>query len=61
MGFGIPGDQVLQDGDIINIDVTHIYDGFFGDTSATFYVGTPSDEAKMVTEVARRCLELGIA
>ena len=58
---GIPGDQVLQDGDIINIDVTHIYDGFFGDTSATFYVGTPSDEAKMVTEVARRCLELGIA
>ena len=58
---GIPGDQVLRDGDIINVDVTHIYDGFHGDTSATFYVGTPSEEAKKVTEVARRCLELGIA
>ncbi len=58
---GIPGDQVLDDGDIINVDVTHIYEGFYGDTSATFYVGTPSEEAKKVTEVARRCLELGIA
>jgi methionyl aminopeptidase len=57
---GIPGAQKLREGDIINVDVTHIYDGYFGDTSATFYVGTPSDEAKKVTEVARRSLELGI-
>jgi methionyl aminopeptidase len=46
---------------IINIDVTHIYKGYHGDTSATFYVGKPSEEAKKVTEIARRCLELGIA
>lgn len=58
---GIPGDYVLEDGDIINVDVTHIYKGFHGDTSATFYVGKPSDEAKHVTEVARKSLELGIA
>ncbi len=58
---GIPGKQVLKQGDIINVDVTSIYNGFYGDTSATFYVGTPSAEAKHVTEVSRRCLELGIS
>jgi methionyl aminopeptidase len=58
---GIPGPQVLQDGDIVNVDVTTILDGFFGDTSATFYVGTPSAEAKHVTEVSRHALALGIA
>jgi len=58
---GIPGNRVLKDGDIVNVDVTHIYKGFHGDTSATFYVGTPSEDAKRVTEVARKSLELGIA
>ncbi len=58
---GIPGSQRLKDGDIINVDVTSIYDGFHGDTSATFYVGQPSKEACHVTETARRSLELGIA
>jgi methionyl aminopeptidase len=58
---GIPGDRVLREGDIINIDVTHIYKGFHGDTSATFYVGKVSEDARRVVEVARRCLALGIA
>lgn len=58
---GIPGRRVLEPGDIINVDVTTIYKGFFGDTSATFYVGKPSPEAKHVTEVSRRSLELAIA
>jgi methionyl aminopeptidase len=58
---GIPGPQRLVDGDIINVDVTHKYQGYHGDTSATFYVGKPSDEATKITEIARRCLELGIA
>ena len=58
---GIPDGRALQPGDIINVDVTTIYDGFFGDTSATFYVGTPSAEAKHVTEVSRKSLDLGIA
>ena len=57
---GIPGPLALQEGDIINVDVTHIYKGYHGDTSATFYVGEPGDAAKTVTEVARKCLELGI-
>jgi methionyl aminopeptidase len=58
---GIPDKQVLRDGDIINVDITTFYDGFHGDTSATFYIGTPSADARKVTEVARRSLELGIA
>ena len=57
---GIPNKYVLKDGDIINVDVTHFYKGFYGDTSATFYIGTPSAEARKVTETARKSLELGI-
>ncbi len=61
---GIPNPkQVLKDGDIINVDVTTYYpkdDGYHGDTSATFYIGEPSEEAKRVVETARWCLELGI-
>jgi methionyl aminopeptidase len=59
---GIPNkNHILRDGDIINVDVTHKYQGFHGDTSATFYVGTPSNEAILVTEAARASLEIGIA
>jgi methionyl aminopeptidase len=61
---GIPGPRVLEDGDIVNVDVTTLFPakgGYHGDTSATFYIGEPSDQAKWVTETARRCLELGIA
>ena len=58
---GIPGGQILKNGDIINVDVTTLFGGFHGDTSATFYVGTPSPEGRLVVETARRGLELGIA
>lgn len=58
---GIPNGTILRDGDIVNVDVTHVYDGFHGDTSATFYVGTPSKEARHVVEVARRALDEGVA
>lgn len=58
---GIPDDRLLADGDIVNVDVTHVYEGFYGDTSATFYVGTPSREAVHVTEVSRECLRRAIA
>ncbi len=57
---GIPGSQRIKDGDIINVDVTSIIDGFHGDTSATFYIGQPSNEARHVTEIARRSLDIGI-
>jgi methionyl aminopeptidase len=58
---GIPGPQILADGDIINVDNTTIYGGYYGDTSATFYIGTPSADARKVVEIARKSLELGIA
>lgn len=60
---GIPdAKRILKDGDIINVDVTPIVDGYHGDSSRTFYVGENiSDEARKVTECARTCLDLGIA
>lgn len=59
---GIPSEEhVLENGDIINVDVTSIYNGYHGDTSVTFYVGEPSPEAKHVTEVSRHSLDLAIA
>jgi methionyl aminopeptidase len=59
---GIPTPaQVLKDGDIVNVDVTTVYKGFYGDTSATFYIGTPSAQARLVTETARKALDIGIA
>lgn len=59
---GIPSaKQVLKDGDIINIDVTPILDGYHGDTSRTFFVGTPTAQAKKLVEVTEECLRRGIA
>ncbi len=58
---GIPGDKKLKEGDIINVDVTSIMDGWHGDTSKTFYVGKPSVKGKKVTEVSRKALETGVA
>ena len=59
---GVPrATDVLGDGDIVNVDVTTELEGFHGDTSATFFVGTPSAEARHVVDVARRCREAGIA
>ena len=53
---GIPGERVLKSGDIINIDVTVIKDGYHGDTSKTFMVGKPSILAVRLTEVTQTCL-----
>ena len=59
---GIPNaKQILKDGDIVNIDVTPIVDGYYGDTSKTFFVGTPSPLAKKLVEVTEECLKRGIA
>ncbi|NER84086.1 MAG: type I methionyl aminopeptidase [Leptolyngbya sp. SIO1D8] len=58
---GIPSaDQILRDGDIINIDVTPILDGYHGDTSRTFFVGEPSPLAKKLVEVTEECMWRGI-
>lgn len=59
---GIPSvTEVLVSGDILNVDVTTSLDGFHGDTSATFIVGSASPEARHVVDVAHRCLDAGIA
>lgn len=59
---GIPSAKdKLKDGDIINVDVTTIVDGFFGDASRTFLVGDVSQKAKRLVDCAERCLNLGIA
>jgi methionyl aminopeptidase len=58
---GIPGDKVLKNGDIVNIDITVIKDGYHGDTSRMFYVGEPSIQAKRLCEITYECMWLGIA
>jgi methionyl aminopeptidase len=57
---GIPGSKVLKDGDIVNIDVTVIKDGFHGDTSKMFAVGKPSILAKRLIDVTHKALWTGI-
>ncbi|KAA3627259.1 MAG: type I methionyl aminopeptidase [Proteobacteria bacterium] len=57
---GIPGPRELKKGDIINVDITVIKDGFHGDTSRMFIVGEASILAKRVVRIARECLNLGI-
>jgi methionyl aminopeptidase len=58
---GIPGDRVLEDGDIVNVDVTPILDGYYADASKTFFVGTPEPDARMVVEVAGNSLKVGMS
>ncbi len=57
---GIPGKKALKNGDIVNIDITVIKDGYHGDTSKMFFIGEPSIKAKHVVSVAHECLFIGI-
>jgi methionyl aminopeptidase len=57
---GIPSDKKLKNGDIVNIDITVIKDGYHGDTSKMFYVGTVAPHARRLCEVTRECLFKGI-
>jgi len=57
---GVPGDKKLKAGDIINIDITVIKDGFHGDTSRMFYVGQPSIQAKRLCDITYECMWRGI-
>lgn len=57
---GIPGSYVLKDSDIINVDVTTILDGHFGDTSATFTVGRVKPEVQALVDAARQALDTSI-
>jgi methionyl aminopeptidase len=57
---GVPGERVLKAGDILNVDVTVIKDGYHGDCSRMFYVGEPSIQAKRLVDVTFECMWLGI-
>jgi methionyl aminopeptidase len=58
---GIPGPKALKKGDVLNIDVTVIKDGFHGDTSRMFIVGDASIQAKRLSQITYECMWLGIA
>ena len=57
---GIPSDKVLKNGDVINIDITVIKDGYHGDTSRMFAVGKPKPHAQRLSQVAYDCMKIGI-
>ena len=59
---GLPNrDSVLKDGDIVNVDVTTILDGYFADASRMFMIGNVSPKARKLVEVTKECMEIGIA
>jgi len=58
---GIPGKRVLADGDIVNVDITSILNGYYADANKTFFAGKPGTEARKIFSVARECLKRGIA
>jgi methionyl aminopeptidase len=57
---GIPGDKVLKKGDIVNIDITVIKDGYHGDTSKMFFVSQPSVQAERLVRLSHECMVKGI-
>lgn len=57
---GVPDKTILKEGDIVNVDVTCIREGFYGDTSKTFYVGEVSSEAEALTNCAFQAMHKGI-
>jgi len=58
---GIPNSYALRDGDIVNIDLTSIVDGWYGDQSETFLIGKVSDEARQLVQATFDCMYLGIS
>ncbi|MBT3257185.1 MAG: type I methionyl aminopeptidase [Deltaproteobacteria bacterium] len=57
---GIPGKRILRDGDIVNVDVTPILDGYYADVNKTFFVGDPGSNTQKIVTVARECLRKGL-
>ncbi|MCK5417960.1 MAG: type I methionyl aminopeptidase [Desulfobacterales bacterium] len=58
---GIPGKRVIADGDIVNVDVTSVLNGYYADANKTFFAGTPGPEARKIVSVAKECLNRGIS
>ena len=58
---GIPGNRIVEDGDIVNVDVTPMLNGYFADVNKTFIVGRPGKDAKKIVKVSRESLKLGMS
>lgn len=58
---GIPNNQALQNGDIVNVDITCVLSGYYGDASRMFIIGDVPDKTRELVEITRECLDLGIA
>ena len=58
---GIPSDVVLKEGDIVNVDVSTIYQGYFSDSSRMFCIGNVSPEKEKLVRVTKECVEIGIS
>lgn len=58
---GIPSKkQILKEGDIVNVDCTTIYNGYYGDASRMFVIGKTSEENERLIRVTKQCLEIGL-
>jgi len=58
---GIPGSRVIKDGDIVNVDITSILNGYYADANKTFFAGKPGPDARKIVGIARECLKRGMA
>jgi methionyl aminopeptidase len=58
---GIPGNRVIKDGDIVNVDVTSILNGYYADANKPFFAGNPGPEARKIVSIARECLRRGMS
>ncbi|MGD8298207.1 MAG: type I methionyl aminopeptidase [Desulfobacterales bacterium] len=58
---GIPGDRVINDGDIVNVDVTSVLNGYYADANKTLFAGAPGPDARKIVDVARECLRRGMS
>jgi methionyl aminopeptidase len=58
---GIPGPRILQEGDIVNVDVTTILNGYYADANQSFFIGTPGPDARKIVAVANQSLKEGLA
>lgn len=58
---GVPGERTLQDGDIVNVDITSVLNGYYADANKTFFVGTPGLDAQKIVKITKECLKIGMA
>ena len=57
---GIPGERIINDGDIVNVDVTPILNGYYADVNRTFFIGKPDKDAEKIVNVSKGSLKIGM-